>query len=141
MDEAAACGRKSPEHIYRARRPLTPPSPAPLCVPNPHGGGFFVQERDDLLLNHFLDSVNSISALGDASVDGFRRIFPPAPPGATPPQLGHLSLAQQLVILVGFTFGAVLRGAAACFSPGLAGVAVIALSDPMSVDDCELYDS
>jgi hypothetical protein len=118
--------------------------------------GFFVQERDDLLLNHFLDSVNSISALGDASVDGFRRIFPPAPPkpsqvprrhsppappGATPPQLGHLSLAQQLVILVGFTFGAVLRGAAACFSPGLAGVAVIALSDPMSVDDCELYDS
>jgi hypothetical protein len=38
MDEAAACGRKSPEHIYRARRPLTPPSPAPLCVPNPHGG-------------------------------------------------------------------------------------------------------
>jgi hypothetical protein len=33
----------------------------------------------DLLLNHFLDSVNSISALGDASVGGFRR-SPPAPP-------------------------------------------------------------
>jgi hypothetical protein len=33
----------------------------------------------DLLLNHFLDSVNSISALGDASVGGFRRSSPSSP--------------------------------------------------------------
>jgi hypothetical protein len=42
----------------------------------------------DLLLNHFLDSVNSISALGDASVGGFRRSSPSPPetvqvPGGT----------------------------------------------------------
>ena len=40
----------------------------------------------NLLLNHFLDSVNSISALGDASVGGFR--IPPETvqvPGGTAP--------------------------------------------------------
>src|SRR5262245_35360787 len=56
-----------------------------------------------LLLNHFLDSVNSIPALGDASVGGFRSSSPqppetvPGSPAAQPPstagghptQLGH----------------------------------------------------
>jgi hypothetical protein len=41
--------------------------------------------------------------------------------------INEQSLAQQLVILVGYAFGAVLRGAAACLSRGLAGVAVVAL--------------
>jgi hypothetical protein len=44
--------------------------------PHPTGAGM---TDGDLLLNHFLDSVNSISALGDASVGGFRRSSPSSP--------------------------------------------------------------